>query len=287
LTSNADDDGLLLPDGYGKRRSHLAGFWGKEYRPSGGYLRSLRVTRGFMPTIGLLAALAPAMAHAQTNLDQGKSASQIFSAACAECHKAPQGLAKGKSASTVADFLREHYTTNRDQAAALAAYVVGGRDTIAAPAPGKKPPAESPKTPAAAEETKPPKHQAQKPPKPGEGASANTKPQRPTDADAKPKEEASPGEVPSALNPIVRPERGPHERPGTATRNRRKEQQIPEPPQEPAAVAHAPAAIVAEPGRPEAPPQDAAPTPNAAAPADSTPGEAGDNAQVPRDNIPD
>jgi hypothetical protein len=53
---------------------------------------------GFMPTIGLLAALAPAMAHAQTNLDQGKSASQIFSAACAECHKAPQGLAKGKSA---------------------------------------------------------------------------------------------------------------------------------------------------------------------------------------------
>ena len=140
---------------------------------------------------------------------------------------------------------------------------------------------------AAAEETKPPKHQAQKPPKPGEGASANAKPQRPTDADAKPKEEASPGEVPSALNPIVRPERGPHERPGTATRNRRKEQQIPGPPQEPAAVAHAPAAIVAEPGRPEAPPQDAAPTPNAAAPADSTPGEAGDNAQVPRDNIPD
>ena len=56
------------------------------------------MTRGFAPTIGLLAALAPAMAHAQTNLDQGKSASQIFSAACVECHKAPHGLAKGKSA---------------------------------------------------------------------------------------------------------------------------------------------------------------------------------------------
>ena len=48
-------------------------------------------------------------------------ASQIFSSACAECHKAPHGLAKGKSAATVAEFLREHYTTNREQAAALAA----------------------------------------------------------------------------------------------------------------------------------------------------------------------
>lgn len=247
------------------------------------------MTRGFGPTIGLLAALAPAVAHAQTNLDQGKSASQIFSAACVECHKAPHGLAKGKSAASVADFLREHYTTSRDQAAALAAYVVGGRDIVAAPAPGKKPPAESPKTPASAEEPKPPKHQAQKPPKPGEGTSANAKPQRPTDADAKPKEEASPGEVPSALNPIIRPERGPHERPATATRNRRKEQQTPEAPQEPAAVAHAPAAVVVEPARLETPPPEAAPnpTPSAAAPTDSASGESGDNAPVPRDNIPD
>ena len=231
------------------------------------------MTRGFGPTIGLLAALAPAVAHAQTNLDQGKSASQIFSAACVECHKAPHGLAKGKSAASVADFLREHYTTSRDQAAALAAYVVGGRDIVAAPAPGKKPPAESPKTPASAEEPKPPKPQAQKPPKPGEGTSANAKPQRPTDADAKPNEEASPGEVPSALNPIIRPERGP--------------QQTPEAPQEPAAVAHAPAAVVVEPARPETPSQEAAPTPSAAAPMAPASGESGENAPVPRDNVPD
>ena len=183
--------------------------------------------------------------------------------------------------------LREHYTTSRDQAAALAAYVVGGRDIVAAPAPGKKPPAESPKTPASAEEPKPPKHQAQKPPKPGEGTSANAKPQRPTDADAKPNEEASPGEVPSALNPIIRPERGPHERPAAATRNRRKEQQTPEAPQEPAAVAHAPAAVVVEPARPETPSQEAAPTPSAAAPTAPASGESGENAPVPRDNVPD
>src|SRR6202000_937463 len=58
---------------------------------------------------------------------------------CVECHKAPQSLAKGKSAATVAEFLREHYTTGRDQAAALAAYVVSGRDPVAPRAPARKP----------------------------------------------------------------------------------------------------------------------------------------------------
>ena len=58
------------------------------------------------PMIGLVAVLAPAMAHAQTNLDQGKSASQIFAAACVECHKAPRGLAKGKNSAALTDFLR-------------------------------------------------------------------------------------------------------------------------------------------------------------------------------------
>ena len=36
------------------------------------------MTRGLAPMIGLLAALAPAMAHAQTNIDQGKTPAQIF-----------------------------------------------------------------------------------------------------------------------------------------------------------------------------------------------------------------
>ncbi len=214
--------------------------------------------RGFVLTIGLLAAFAPAMAHAQTNLDQGKSASQIFAAACAECHKAPRALAAGKNSSTLTEFLREHYTTSRDQAAALAAYVLGGRDTIAAPAPGKKPPGERAK--------------AQKPAKPEEGASANAKPHRPTEAEAKPKEEVSPGEIPSLVNPIIRPEQR------SAARNRHKDPKTGEPPQEPAAA-------VVEPARSETPPsQEAAPTPTAAVPTDAAPGE---TAPVPRDNVPD
>ncbi len=244
------------------------------------------MTRGFAPTIGLLAVLAPAMAQAQTNLDQGKSASQIFAAACAECHKAPHGLANGKNSATVTEFLSEHYTTSRQQAAALAAYVLGGRGGepigAAAQGPGKKTSVEHGK--ASAEESKPTKRQAQKPAKPEEGTSANAKPQEPADADAKPNEEASPGETPSSLNPIMRPEGG--QRPATATRNRRNK----EPKTlEPAAVAHVPAGAITEPSRLDTPPREAAPAamPSAAAPTGSASGGSGENAPVPRDDVPD
>jgi hypothetical protein len=234
------------------------------------------VNRAFALTIGVLAALAPALARAQTNIDQGKSASQIFSNACAECHKSASALRKGKSAAAVAEFLREHYTTGSAQAASLAAYVVGGRDTVAAPAPGQKPPADH----------------AQKPPKPEESATANAKPRRPGEADAKPKEEAAPSGIPSFVNPIARPEPS-QNRPATATRKNRKDQGAPAPdqqPQEPAEVAHVPAAAAATEPRPETPapepaPAVAAPTPTAAVPTEAAPGESGE--PVPRDNIPD
>ena len=49
------------------------------------------MNRGFALTIGFLAVLAPAMAHAQTNIDQGKSASQIVR----QCLRGmPQGAAR-------------------------------------------------------------------------------------------------------------------------------------------------------------------------------------------------
>jgi hypothetical protein len=236
----------------------------------------LSVNRAFALTIGLLAALAPAIARAQTNIDQGKSASQIFSNTCAECHKSVGALRKGKSAAAVAEFLREHYTTGPQQAASLAAYVVGGRDSTTAPASGQKPAAE----------------RGQKPSKPEESATANAKPRRAGEADAKPNEEVAPGG--SFMNPIARPE---PPRPTTATRNRRKDREqaapVPEPPQEPAAaVARVPAAAPAtepnttrpEPMTPEAPPATA-PSPTAAAPMDTPSSESGE--PVPRDNIPD
>jgi hypothetical protein len=222
------------------------------------------VNRGFALTIGLLAALVPAMARAQTNIDQGKSASQLFGNSCAECHKAPHTLAKGKSATAVAEFLSQHYTTGRDQAAALAIYVVSGRDTVAAPVPGRR------LAPGAS---------AQKPPKPEERATANANPRRPGS------EPASGG---SMMNPIVRSE--PAQRDNKAAA-RNHHPGAPETQEPAAALAHVPSEATpdtprAEPAAAQEPPTSAV-APSAAAPMPaeapaSGPGEGGS-----RDNIPD
>jgi hypothetical protein len=55
-----------------------------------------------------------------------KPAPALFNADCtgAGCHKGPQGLGKGQSQSSLAGFLREHYTNSRESAGALAAYIL-------------------------------------------------------------------------------------------------------------------------------------------------------------------
>jgi hypothetical protein len=239
------------------------------------------VTRSLAPTIGLLVALAPALACAQTNLDQGKSASQIFASACIECHKAPQGLAHGKSSATIADFLREHYTTNAQQAAALAAYVVGGRDTGAAPqGRGQKPAADQ--GTASTEAPKPETRSGRQPSKPEEGTAAS-KLHPPFGQRGKPVQQASPSEQPNIMAP----------QPATASRTRRNDPRTPlAPAHEPAAVAHAPGAPVTESPTTETQPQEASPPSAAVAPARATPadaasGESDENAPAPRDHIPD
>jgi hypothetical protein len=212
-----------------------------------------RVTRRLAATIGLLAGLAPVWAHAQTNIDQGKTPAQIFASACSECHKATRALASGKNSSTLTDFLQEHYTTSREQAAALAAYVLSaarGGESGAAQR-GQKPSGVHATAPA--EEPKPAKRQVRQPGQPEEGTPATAKLHQ--------------------------------RRPATAARNHREEPNAP-PSQEPAAVAHEPAAVVAEPAAPTEPPrQETSPGPAAAAPpADAA---SGGGETVPRDNIPD
>jgi hypothetical protein len=247
--------------------------------------------RCFAPMIGLLGALTPALAHAQTNLDQGKSASQIFASACAECHKDAHGLGKGKNSAGLTDFLREHYTTNGQQAAALAAYIMGGRggEPIGAAAQGRGQKPAAQRASVSTEEPKPAKHQAKQSAKPDDGKPADGKPQRSTHEAAKPKDDASPGEQPGLTGPIVAPEVGPHERRPTAARGHRNEPKAPQPPQEPAAIAHAPAPVVTEPVPAETPSSEGNtnPSPAAAAPAAAASGEPGENAPVPRDNVPD
>jgi hypothetical protein len=55
-----------------------------------------------------------------------KSPQQLFAGDCAACHRTPQGLAKGRDARQLADFLREHYTTGPSSASLLSAYLAGG-----------------------------------------------------------------------------------------------------------------------------------------------------------------
>jgi hypothetical protein len=202
--------------------------------------REAGVFRGVAPAIGLLLVLAPALAQAQTNIDQGKSPAEVFANDCATCHKSARGLANGRGSSGLASFLVEHYTASKDQAAALAAYVMGAGGGEAAPARGPKPGATPDRN----------------------RASAEPAPSRPAE---------KPDQAPPAAG-----RQGPQ--PATASRNRRNEPASAPPTQQPAA-------IVAEPA-PSGPPAQESPVPgpSAAAPANA---DSGENAPVPRDDIPD
>jgi hypothetical protein len=80
----------------------------------------------------LIGCLAADEARAQaTNLEAGKSPSQIFAGTCTACHKSPRGLLKTVPASALPGFLRQHYTTSGDMASVLSSYLVsnGATDT--------------------------------------------------------------------------------------------------------------------------------------------------------------
>jgi len=238
------------------------------------------VLRRLAPMIGLIAGLAPVMAHAQTNIDEGKTPAQIFASDCATCHKSPRGLGSGKGSLLLTGFLREHYTSSREQAAALAAYVLGagGETAPATPGRGSKPAAERAKLPG--EESKPtpsPSRQTGKPER-----------EVPATAKLQPNEAAIPANVPSIVaaprsgTPGQRPAAARHEgQRASVIRGRRKEPETaqPTPPSVP---------ITAEPAPHQASPQEASPEPtpgpSAAVPANA---DSGEGALVPRDNIPD
>ena len=98
-------------------------------------MRALRCGVGAAVSVALLCSAGVAIA--QENLDQGKSAAQLFASNCSACHKSPQGLAKAGGILGLDSFLREHYTASKESAGALAAYLKS-MDTPAAPARGAK-----------------------------------------------------------------------------------------------------------------------------------------------------
>src|SRR5262249_1952802 len=74
--------------------------------------------------VGVSAAWLVRSAAAQETLGRNKSPARTFAADCAVCHKSPQGLAKSAGGLVgVESFLREHYTSSKESAAALANYL--------------------------------------------------------------------------------------------------------------------------------------------------------------------
>jgi len=137
--------------------------------------------------VGLLVVWAGA-ADAQTQLDEGKTAPQLFSSICSGCHKSPRGLAKESNSSSLASFLRAHYTTGREEAALLAGYVLSAgpaaNEARGQQSGGRAERATEPRPPSAVE-ARPSEEQA--PPRPSRPAGqAQAEPQTPAGESRRP-----------------------------------------------------------------------------------------------------
>ena len=150
----------------------------------------------------LSALLAPALA--QENLDQGKSAAQLYASDCAICHKSPNGLAKSGGLLGLDNFLRQHYTASRESATVLAKFLQGFAN---APEPGGK-------------QTKRPAKNSDKDKKPGEARSSRDKSSKkdgkPAEAKDEPKQAAKPEAKPepkAESKPEPKPESKPEAKP--------------------------------------------------------------------------
>jgi hypothetical protein len=139
---------------------------------------------------GGLAAAAGGQALAQENLDAGKTPAQLYASDCAICHKSPQGLSKNAGVFGLSSFLREHYTSSRESAAAIAAYVQSVDTGPAGPAP-KKPAKRTAKG-----DDKGKAGEGKLSDKPGDAKSAGSKSGDTKSGDAKASETKSGGEPP-------------------------------------------------------------------------------------------
>jgi mono/diheme cytochrome c family protein len=84
-------------------------------------VRSLGVAAALGLLLGAGFVFGPA-AFAQ-NIDEGKSAPQLFAGSCVTCHKSANNLAKGRMTPTLFLFLQDHYTTSKSDAWALSSYL--------------------------------------------------------------------------------------------------------------------------------------------------------------------
>jgi hypothetical protein len=241
----------------------------------------VNVLRRLAPATLIFAALVPPMAHAQVNIDQDKSPAHIFASDCAVCHKSTRGLANGRGDSSLTGFLAEHYTSSREEAAAMAAYVLASGGGVGSAAPVREQNPSGAHERASAEEPK--TREAKRPAKPEEQPAAGAKPKRTPGERGKPaSEERSAAAEPGRIATEGKPEGERHE-PVTEKRKRGRQK-----PAEAARPATTPATVAAAPKPAELPQpalNPAAPAASAAVPPpQAQPGEA---APKPTDNIPD
>jgi hypothetical protein len=158
----------------------------------------------------------PAQAQA-TNLEAGKSPSQIFAGTCTACHKSPRGLLKTVAPGSLPGFLRQHYTTSSEMAGPLSAYLIsnGATDTRAG--------AQSKQGKDAQSEAKPSAEQVDRfgrklrPGAPAQEGTAKPEPQQAAKPDADgiaPQGHNGKRLAPDAAKPVAEGERGPDGRKG-------------------------------------------------------------------------
>ncbi|ARQ02148.1 hypothetical protein [Pseudorhodoplanes sinuspersici] len=141
------------------------------------------------------------------DLNEGKSAAELFQSGCAVCHQSPAGLAKGRHPNELIGFLRQHYTVSVQHAGTLAGFLTSagpGRRPPATATPGAAPnrvPTAIRRPPADEDDAQPPSLFRRKPPEPA----------RPQEA-ARPESPRAPErEAPAKRKPVER-----HERPAAA-----------------------------------------------------------------------
>ena len=83
---------------------------------------------------GIVMACLARGAGAQESLDRGKTPAQLFASDCSVCHKSPRGLTKSGGLFGLDSFLRTHYMSSRETAAAMSNYLKG---LDSGPAPGR------------------------------------------------------------------------------------------------------------------------------------------------------
>lgn len=85
----------------------------------------MRLGRAIGLAIGSLTMIVASSLGARENLDEGKTAVQLYASNCVTCHKSPRSVTRATDLFGLESFLREHYTASRDSAAKLAAYLKG------------------------------------------------------------------------------------------------------------------------------------------------------------------